>query len=251
MIYSTQDPSKKRRWTQFSLKSLLLLMLLAAAYFGGWSVASRRARDAELQARLEAEMARAAEMQSRAVAEQQAYQAQILLAQAQMNPTATTPGDAATAIEEVLRRQAEAWNAGEIDRFMEHYWKSDELTFSAGGQITRGWQSTLDRYRQRYPTTEQMGRLTFDHLEITPLGDAAALALGQWHLARKPDALEGNFSLVLRKIDGRWLIVHDHTSRAEKPRRLRPDMRKAARLLQAAGLPRWTVHYFDFSRVIK
>jgi ketosteroid isomerase-like protein len=24
----------------------------------------------------------------------------------------------------------------------------------------------------------------------------------------------GNFSLVFRKIDGRWVIVHDHTSRA-------------------------------------
>lgn len=217
MIHSTQVPSAHRRWTQFSLKSLLLVMLLAAAFFGGWTAALRPAREAEMQARLEAEVARAAEMQARAVAEQQAYQSQILLAQTQMNRTASAPpGDAATAIEEVLRLQAEAWNAGEIERFMEHYWKSDELTFSAGGETTRGWQSTLDRYRQRYPTAEKMGRLTFDHLEINSLGDSAALVLGQWHLARDPDALDGNFSLILRKLDGRWQIVHDHTSRSEK-----------------------------------
>jgi beta-aspartyl-peptidase (threonine type) len=100
---------------------------------------------------------------------------------------------------------------------MEHYWKSDELTFSAGGQTTRGWQNTLERYRQRYPTVEKMGRLTFDHLEVQPLDETAALVLGQWRLAREDDALDGNFSLIVRKLDGRWLIVHDHTSRAEKP----------------------------------
>jgi ketosteroid isomerase-like protein len=164
-----------RRWAQFSLKTLILLTLLAAAFLSGWSAADPAAS------------------------------------------RGTTAEDAAAAIEAMLRLQAEAWNSGQIDRFMEHYWKSDELTFSAGGQTTRGWQNTLDRYRQRYPTVERMGRLTFDQLEVQPLGDAAALVLGQWHLARDGDALDGNFSLIVRKIDGRWLIVHDHTSRAEKP----------------------------------
>jgi beta-aspartyl-peptidase (threonine type) len=121
------------------------------------------------------------------------------------------------AIEAMLEMQAEAWNAGQIEPFMEHYWKSDDLTFSAGGQTTRGWQNTLDRYRQRYPTIEKMGRLTFDELEIRPLGETAALVLGRWLLAREADALDGNFSLVVRKLDGRWLIVHDHTSQTEPP----------------------------------
>jgi hypothetical protein len=58
-----------------------------------------------------------------------------------------------------------------------------------------------------------MGRLKFGGLEITPLGDSAALVLGQWHVDRQNEPLSGNFSLVVRKIDGRWLIVHDHTSR--------------------------------------
>jgi len=68
-------------------------------------------------------------------------------------------------------------------------------------------------YRERYPTREKMGRLTFGELEITPLGDAAALVLGEWKLDRESEPVSGNFSLVFRKIDGRWVIVHDHTSR--------------------------------------
>jgi beta-aspartyl-peptidase (threonine type) len=219
-----------RRGAQFSLKTLMWLVLLAAAFLSGWSLAFRQAQRAEALARREAEMARAAELQARDLAEQQAYRAQMLLAQAQQQVFDLTPAapvelpsretavaNAAGEIEAVLRLQAEAWNAGDIDRFMEHYWRSDNLTFSAAGQTTRGWQNTLDRYRQRYPTIEKMGRLTFDQLEIQPLGNNAALVLGQWHLARDGDALDGNFSLIVRKNDGRWLIVHDHTSRSEKP----------------------------------
>src|SRR5262245_51975588 len=115
-------------------------------------------------------------------------------------------------VESILRAQEAAWNRADIDAFMRHYWNSDDLTFSSGGKTTRGWKQTLDRYRQRYPTPEKMGRVTFSELEITPLGDSAALVLGQWNLKRETEPLSGNFSLVVRKFDNRWLIIHDHTS---------------------------------------
>ena len=117
------------------------------------------------------------------------------------------------AIEPVFRAQQDAWNRGDVAAFMDHYWKSDDLTFSSGGKTTRGWQATLAGYRERYPTRDKMGRLTLSGFEITPLGDAAALVLGQWKLDRTSEPVGGNFTLVLRKIDGRWVIVHDHTSR--------------------------------------
>jgi beta-aspartyl-peptidase (threonine type) len=213
------------RWRQFSLKTLLLLMLLAAAFFSGWSVAYRQALEAEALARRDAETARLAEMQARDLAQAEALRSEALLAQARQTlqqasaiaSSETAPVDAETEIGAVLQLQAEAWNAGQIDCFMEHYWKSDDLTFSAGGKTTRGWQNTLDGYRQRYPTIEKMGRLTFDQLKVQALGEEAALVLGRWHLARAEDELGGNFSLIVRKIDGRWLIVHDHTSRSEEP----------------------------------
>src|SRR5262245_14111314 len=125
--------------------------------------------------------------------------------------------DAGGAIQSVLTQQADAWNRGDIDAFMKHYWKSDNLTFSSGGQITRGWQRTKENYQRRYPTREKMGQLTFSDLEITPLGDSAALVLGRWRLKREESPVSGNFSLVCRKIDDQWVIVHDHTSRTESP----------------------------------
>jgi ketosteroid isomerase-like protein len=122
-------------------------------------------------------------------------------------------GALGAALERVFRVQEEAWNRGDIDAFMEHYWKSDDLTFSGGGNTTRGWQATRDRYQERYPTREKMGRLSLSEFEITPLGDSAALVLGKWKLDRANEPVAGNFTLVVRKIDGRWVIVHDHTSR--------------------------------------
>src|SRR3954468_13787718 len=117
------------------------------------------------------------------------------------------------AIEKVLRSQQDAWNRGDVRAFIDHYWTSSDLTFSSSGKTTRGWQATLDRYRERYPTREKMGRLTLSGLEITPLGDATALVLGQWKLESQSEPVQGNFTLVLRKIGSRWVIVHDHTSR--------------------------------------
>lgn len=119
---------------------------------------------------------------------------------------------AVRAIPDILTRQAEDWNRGDVAAFMEPYWQSEQLSFSAGGRMTRGWQATLDNYRRRYPDQAAMGRLTFDQLEIQPLGDEAALVLGRWQLDRPPDNPGGLFSLVFQRIDGRWVIIHDHTS---------------------------------------
>lgn len=111
-----------------------------------------------------------------------------------------------------LTTQAAAWNAGDIEAFMEPYWQSPELTFSSGGRVTRGWEATLANYRERYPTREAMGNLTFTDLEVTRLDDKAALVLGRWKLERE-EPTGGTFTLVLRRDAGRWTIVHDHTSR--------------------------------------
>jgi len=128
-------------------------------------------------------------------------------------PKEVRPEAVRAAVEAVLRDQERAWNDGDLAAFMEHYWKSDELTFSSGGDTTRGWSATMKRYQARYPTRDRMGRLTLSEFETTPLGDSAALILGRWRVERESEPLFGNFTVVLRKLDDRWVVVHDHTSR--------------------------------------
>jgi ketosteroid isomerase-like protein len=114
-------------------------------------------------------------------------------------------------IKSVLTDQVKSWNQGDILGFMETYWKDDRMTFSSGGETRQGWQATLDRYKSSYPK-EKMGQLRFDRLHITLLSSDSAFALGEWHLDINGEKKDGNFTLVLRKLNGAWKIVHDHSS---------------------------------------
>jgi len=116
------------------------------------------------------------------------------------------------AIRKVMEDQAVAWNRGDIEGFMQGYWKSDQLLFVSTTGVTRGWQPTLDRYKKGYDTRAKMGTLTFSDLEITLLSKNAASVVGSWSLARAGDNPHGKFTLIFRKFKEGWRIVQDHTS---------------------------------------
>ena len=87
-------------------------------------------------------------------------------------------------------------------------------TFFSGGTVTRGWQSTLERYRRRYQGEgKEMGTLVFADLAIQVLGPSVALARGEWRLKMSDGKeLRGLFTVILRKQPEGWRIVHDHSS---------------------------------------
>jgi len=117
-----------------------------------------------------------------------------------------------TAIHAVLNKQVQSWNIGDIDTFMQTYWKSDSLLFIGSKGPTYGWQTTLEGYKKRYPDTVAMGKLDFNILEIKLLDENYAFVLGKWHLARSIGDIGGYFTLLFRKIKGQWFIIADHTS---------------------------------------
>jgi ketosteroid isomerase-like protein len=121
---------------------------------------------------------------------------------------------AAAAIRAVLDAQRDAWNRGDIEGYMDGYDRSPRTEFVGGDEITRGWQTVLDRYKSKYNSREKMGVLTFSEVEITMLSKDAALVLGRWHLKRANDEPHGTFSLLFRKTKAGWRIVHDHSSSA-------------------------------------
>jgi ketosteroid isomerase-like protein len=116
------------------------------------------------------------------------------------------------AIIKVLETQRQAWNRGDIDGFMQSYWKSDSLMFIGKAAPTYGWQPTLDHYKQSYPDKATMGYLDFNILKVNVLDKTNAFVLGGWHLKRDKGDVGGYFTLWFKKIEGRWVIVCDHTS---------------------------------------
>ena len=120
----------------------------------------------------------------------------------------------ADAIKKVLATQSAAWNRGDVEGFMEGYARTPGLRFASGGTVTYGWQETLDRYKQHYPDRATMGTLTFSDLDVNILAPDAALVFGRWRLHTDKGEPNGLFTLLLRKADGEWRIVADHTSSA-------------------------------------
>jgi ketosteroid isomerase-like protein len=116
------------------------------------------------------------------------------------------------AIRGVLDAQRDAWNNGDVEGYMDGYDRSEQTVLVSGDNVIRGWQTVHDRYKKNYDSREKMGTLTFSDLEITQLGNDAAIVLGRWHLRRATDEPHGRFTLVFRRTKKGWKIIHDHTS---------------------------------------
>ncbi|MBV7316050.1 DUF4440 domain-containing protein [Shewanella sp. NIFS-20-20] len=115
-------------------------------------------------------------------------------------------------IRAVLQAQQQAWNEGDLDTYMQGYWNDPQMRFVSNGKFRYGWQETLAAYKKHYPDAESLGVLLFTIKDIKMLSNYSALVVGRWQLTRVKDMPGGVFTLLMEKIDGRWVITHDHTS---------------------------------------
>jgi hypothetical protein len=116
-----------------------------------------------------------------------------------------------TEIKRILYLQQTHWNRGDIDAFMNGYWRSEELTFIGSKGIKYGWSATLAQYKKSYPDKATMGQLNFEIITLELLGTDAARMIGKYTLTREKDMPSGHFTLFWRKIDKKWLIISDQT----------------------------------------
>jgi uncharacterized protein (TIGR02246 family) len=123
-------------------------------------------------------------------------------------------------IRAAIAAQAAAWNRADVPVFMQTYEDSPETTF-IGATARKGYQSILDRYKQAYSNSAQMGTLTFTNIDVRLLPSSCgkveyAVMTGNFHLDRtaKGEAKkdDGIFSLVWHKGPQGWKIILDHTS---------------------------------------
>jgi uncharacterized protein (TIGR02246 family) len=125
---------------------------------------------------------------------------------------------ATAAVRKMLAVQDEAWNRGDIEGFMQYYWKSDTIRFAGGDSYRYGWQATLDSYKKGYPDAAAMGKLSFDLLEVREMNPDVVYVFGKWKLTRVSEAADkaphGLFTLIVERKDGTWVITRDHTSAA-------------------------------------
>ncbi len=129
-------------------------------------------------------------------------------------PAGTSGGETEAAIRAELSAQVLAWNGGDLKGYMQGYWHSPQLTFFGGRHESAGWEAAYQRYRAAYQGKDKdMGKLEFSKLRVEVLAPDAAFVRGVWQLTMKDGSKrKGLFTVVLKRFDEGWRIIHDHSS---------------------------------------
>lgn len=120
------------------------------------------------------------------------------------------PSDAA-AIKAVFDTSAAGWNRGELPVYLSAYVDSATAMGSTG--LVRGVSGIEGQMRAGFwRTGRPLQTLSYDHLEIRPIGPDQAIATGQYILTGggRPDRT-GWFSTVWVRTAKGWRMVHDHS----------------------------------------
>ena len=131
------------------------------------------------------------------------------------------PGQAKITAElnQMMHASADAWTADDLDAFMLAFHNSPDLTFAIPTGITKGWAPL----KQRYAKSINNSDLYFTDIQVTPITADSALVFARFNNVAKADQSysTGLTTLLCQKIDGQWVITHDHSSGlpADTPRK--------------------------------
>jgi beta-aspartyl-peptidase (threonine type) len=117
----------------------------------------------------------------------------------------------------MLVRSAANWNRGDLDAFVDDYLPGDTTTFVGGRGILRGTPPIRAAYAPRFAPGGVRDSLSFVLLDVDPLAPDVVNVIARYVLARHVSGRDsvtatGPTSLVMRRVEGRWRIVHDHSS---------------------------------------
>lgn len=112
-----------------------------------------------------------------------------------------------------LEHGARAWNAGALDDFMSDYLPDTTTTFVTGHGVLHGPEAIRGVYASRFAPGAVRDSLHFEGLQVDVLAPDVVNAIAYYVLMRGDSVTaRGPTSLVMRRVNGRWRIVHDHSS---------------------------------------
>jgi uncharacterized protein (TIGR02246 family) len=130
--------------------------------------------------------------------------------QSAMRNASISPADEA-AIRAVFDTTAAGWNRGELAVYLSAYTPNATTMGSTG--LVRGVNAIGDQMRAGFWKAGRPAQvLTYDHLEVRPLGRDHALATGQYILTGggRPNRT-GWFSTIWVRTSAGWRMEHDHS----------------------------------------
>jgi uncharacterized protein (TIGR02246 family) len=117
----------------------------------------------------------------------------------------------------MLVRAAASWNRGDLDAFVDDYLPGDTTTYIGARGVLRGSAAIRAAYAPRFAPGGVRDSLSFELVDVDPIAPDVLNVIATYVLSRHVGGRDsvtarGPTSLVMRRVDGRWRIVHDHSS---------------------------------------
>lgn len=120
-------------------------------------------------------------------------------------------------IEAQITEMLAAWQIGDVERMRQHHAEDVTVVSGAYAPPLVGWGNYVKAYQRQHARSQGVVQLNRRNTLIRTNGNTA-WASYQWEFLGVVDGsqlrAQGHTTLVLEKRDGRWLIVHNHTSLA-------------------------------------
>lgn len=144
---------------------------------------------------------------------------------------ASQPLNAASVEEDVLQVEKDwckAFKNVDLELMSSLYWHSPLTTEFTPNESYSGWEAIETNIKKYFDLGEGVFDWTYFDTQVVMLTDNVAVISGYHNMFEKPPggdpyALIFRFTLVVQKIDGKWLIIHNNETRVETgPERERP-----------------------------
>jgi uncharacterized protein (TIGR02246 family) len=111
----------------------------------------------------------------------------------------------------LMDRGAASWNRGDLETFMDDY--TDSATYVGSRGLLHGRTAIAAHYAPRFAVGAARDSLSFRGLEVRLVAEELAQVVATYVLTRGDSVTAmGPTSLLMRRVDGRWRILHDHSS---------------------------------------
>jgi uncharacterized protein (TIGR02246 family) len=131
-----------------------------------------------------------------------------------LSDTASPTAADINAVNDLLAKLGERWNAHDIDGYLSSYWNSPQLMIVAGDDQIQGWQALRDSYREGYRDLNTMGTMHYSRIQVKFSKPDLALAKTSWSLSypsSNGDVL-GDTTLNLRRFDDGWKVISAYST---------------------------------------
>lgn len=126
-----------------------------------------------------------------------------------LSDTANPAAADINAINDLLARLSERWNAHDIDGYLSNYWNSPQLLVVVGDDQIRGWQALRNSYNDGYHDSKTMGTMQYSRVQVKLCTQDLALVKSRWSRV-SPDSngdVLGDTTLSIQRFNDGWKVV--------------------------------------------